>query len=135
MTGPPPSLTPLLRALDGMAEIQRAISATLTRTDQARKAELVALRRQFGVQLATVAAAIAADARLRADPALAAEFRNRFSRMRARIAEHQARFPAVMLDDVDDQYRTSAAAVVEGNRAFIEWARDVLRQQEQRGRT
>lgn len=121
---------PRLRALiDEMVDIQRRMGevAYAAREDAGRKSDLVAIRRRFAQQVVAVGDAIDGDPLLAADPMLAAEFRRRLAEMRSGIAIHQAKWPAVLLDNEDEEFRTSADAIIRTNRAFAAWATSVLR--------
>lgn len=121
---------PTLRELiEQLREVQRAMgrAANAARGDSTRKRELVAARRRYGDHLLIVAKAIDADPRLRADPELAREFRERFSAMRSKLAFHQAKWSAVLIDTSDEDFEISAAGVRESNDAFAAWALGVLK--------
>jgi len=120
---------PTLRQLiEELVKVQRAmgVAADAARNDPGRKAELVAARRRFGDLVPAISKAIDEEPRLRADPDLAHAFRERFSAMRSKVAIHQAKWPAVLIDTANDEFIASATAVRENNRAFATWALGVL---------
>jgi len=121
---------PALRTLiEELVDVQRAIgvAADAACRNPARKGDLVAARRRLANHLLIVAQAIDEAPQLRTDPALARVFRERFSAMRSKVASHQAKWPAVLIDTVNDEFHASATAVRESNRAFATWALDVLK--------
>ena len=119
----------LRRLIDEMVEVQRALgeAALEARKDPARRQTVIAMRRRFAEAIVRVSGAADEDERLGADPALAQEFRQRFSDMRSRIAVFQAKWPASLLDSRDPAFEASANALRASNRAFTDWAQQVLR--------
>jgi hypothetical protein len=121
---------PTLREMiQELVDTQRAMGAAAdaARRDGSRKADLVAARRRFGDHVLVITKAIDQDPRMRSDADLAREFRERFSAMRSKVAIHQAKWPAVLLDTANDEFIASAAAVRESNRTFAAWALGVLK--------
>jgi len=120
---------PTLRELiEELVNVQRAMGAAAdaARNDPGRKADLVAARRRFGDLVPVITKAIDNEPRLRANPDLARDFRERFSAMRSKVAIHQAKWPAVLIDTASDDFIASATAVRENNRNFAAWALGVL---------
>ncbi|WP_214622746.1 hypothetical protein [Sphingobium nicotianae] len=101
-------------------------TAYAARKDASQKPALIAMRRAFAKQVIAVAEAAGNDPGLRANPTLEAEFRQRLAQMRSGIALHQAKWPAVLLDDGNDEFRTSADAIIKTNREFAAWALSIL---------
>jgi len=119
-----------LRALvEEMAQIQRGMgdAALAARQDPTKRPELVEKRRRFAQQVTLINAVMDEDPQLAADPELAQLFRQRFSAMRSKIAIHQAKWPAVLLDETDPEFIRSAQEIIDNNRAFAAWAQNVLR--------
>lgn len=119
-----------LRALvEEMAQIQRGMgdAALAARKDPTQRPALVEKRRRFAQQVTLINAAMDEDPQLAADPELAQTFRERFSAMRSKIAIHQAKWPAVLLDETDPEFIKSAQEIIDNNRAFAAWAQNVLR--------
>jgi len=119
----------LRQAVEEMAGIQQDMGETAVTalSDPSAKVRLLAMRRRYAAHIVAVSEAIDQDAGLRADPELAHEFRGRFSQMRTLVAFHQAKWPVVLLDEAGQEFRDSARAVIEGNRAFVTWALSVLK--------
>ena len=113
-----------LRALDELEKIQADLGRISERTDDARRRDLVQLRRAASAQIALIgqlAEPLFADA-----PADHAEFRRLFSSMRSAVALHQAEWPAVRLDTGDEQFQRSSQNVRTANRTFVVWLRGHL---------
>ncbi|WP_298672434.1 hypothetical protein [uncultured Sphingomonas sp.] len=115
----PAALAEMERIMDDLHDISR-------RRDEARKSDLVRLRRSLADQMGVIAGAAAQSARLLGDEALAREFRRRFSAVRSAVALHQATWPAVTIDEGGAPYRESAIAVRQTNEAFLGWMRATL---------
>lgn len=116
----------LLRELDLLEKVQGDLAAIATRTDAERKHDMIRLRKALADQIAMVGRVADEVIAAVGDAGFAREFRNRFSQMRSTTAFHQARWPAVRLDDYVEDYRESAKTVRETNRAFIAWARATI---------
>jgi hypothetical protein len=116
--------------IDNMIQVQRALgdAALEARRDPARRAAVIELRRRFADAVRDVSTAAERDPQLQADPALAAEFRRRFSEARSRIAVFQAKWPAVLLDsaDSDSDFDRTARELRAANRCFLDWAQATL---------
>jgi hypothetical protein len=84
------------------------------------------MRKRFARQVMLISQDIDGDDQLNDDPAMAAEFRRRFSDMRSKIALHQAKWPAVLLDNVDPEFVQSAETIIASNRLFEQWALGTL---------
>ena len=118
-----------LRAMiEELIDTQRAMAgaADAARRDASCKGDLVAARRRYSDHVLVIAKALDQDPTLCANPDLAREFRERFSAMRSKVAIHQAKWPAVLIDSATEEFIASATAVRESNRAFAAWALGVL---------
>lgn len=104
-----------------------AIADIGQRTDEARKGELVKLRREYAEQIGKLSGAIEADEGLAANTDLRSEFRKRFSEMRSALALHQANWPAISMDENPVAYRASAMNVSKLQGGFLEWSAEQLR--------
>ncbi|PCE40054.1 hypothetical protein [Rhizorhabdus dicambivorans] len=115
----------ILRALKTLEEFQGEFADIAARTDDARRRELVVLRRRHAEQMAAIADLC--------DPFFSAlgskqadAYRQKFSRMRSATALHQAEWPAVRLNEAAEGYRSSALRVRQTCLEFITWARATL---------
>ncbi len=113
-------------ALAELRRIMNDLHRVSRRADAERRHDLVRLRRQLSEQMPTISAAAEHCAPLIQHPELFREFRERFSAMRSAIALHQARWPAVSIDEGGEPYRQSAAAVRTRNADFLEWMDSLL---------
>ena len=113
----------LAAEIDAFAGIVDGLRGIADRSDPGRRSELVALRRQMAERIARMR-----DIGLQefTDPVLADDFRSRLSRVLNLMALHQAKWPAVLIDDDGDDYRRSAHQLAHANRAFIDWSRAAL---------
>jgi hypothetical protein len=109
--------------LDRLEEIQADLAKIATRTDEARKLDMVHLRRDLTSQIALVGKTIEPVLVGMGDPALLATFRAKFAHMRSEAAIHQAKWPAVRLGESAAEYALSVLNVREANRDFINWTR------------
>ena len=117
----------LLKELDALEAVQAELAGIATRTDDARKHELIKLRRKLAAQIGevgTVADTIFANV----DGALKQAYRDRFSEMRSAAARHQANWPAVRLGEDLEQFHASARGVRQANKEFIAWTRGAIEQ-------
>ena len=115
----------ILRELALLERVQARLATIATRTDDQRRHDLIALRRELSQQIARVGQ-VADPIFAAADVEIAREYRARFSRMRSAAAMHQANWPAVRLGESAEAYRKSALAVREANRDFVAWTRETL---------
>jgi hypothetical protein len=118
--------TELEKALDDLEHTQNALAATVGRNDEARRAEILTLRRQLSLDLIAVNQAIEKDAALASQPVILAEARKRFSDMRHIVALIQAEWPAVMVNQDPVGFATEAQKVEHSNRAFVSWLRSQI---------
>lgn len=98
-------------------------------TGDSRRA-LVDLRRELAIAMHTleqVGPPEVAASRLPTAEAVAEEFRQRFAQMRSRIAMHQTKWPAVLLDQALVEYRASAREMHKSIDEFLAWADALVR--------
>ena len=117
----------LLKELSALEAVQAELAGIATRTDDARKHDMIQLRRKLAAQIGqvgTVADTIFANA----DAAIKQAYRDHFSRMRSAAALHQANWPAIRLGEDIEQYHASAKGVRQANREFVAWTRDAIAQ-------
>jgi hypothetical protein len=122
------NLTQLGEEIDALEGLQAELAAIAKRTDEARKNDLVQLRRKLSAQISKVG--IIADPIFAGldESALRETYRSKFSKMRSAAATHQANWPAVMLGERPDEYQASAKLVREANRDFVAWMREAITQ-------
>jgi hypothetical protein len=117
----------LLKELDALEAVQAELAGIATRTDDARKHDLIKLRRKLAVQIGEVGAV--ADAIFaNADASIKQAYRDRFSEMRSAAARHQTNWPAVRLGEDIEQFHASARGVRQANKEFIAWTRGAIEQ-------
>lgn len=114
------------RELTRLETVQADLASIASRTDDARRRDLIDLRRQLSAQIAMVGQTADAFFAAHTDEETARTYRAKFSRMRSAAALHQASWPAARLGESAVEYRTSAIGVREANREFIAWARAAL---------
>ncbi len=107
--------------------IQESLMAIAKRTDEARKMDLVTLRRQLAMQIGAVSSEAEQGFLQHADENSAREFRTLMSAMRRAIALHQANFPAARINENSFGYHESVTAVQDVNSKFVEWVDANLR--------
>ena len=114
----------LLAKIELFAAVSNEIKASMHLDIDARRHELVRLRRVLSLSLGAVSAA--GEDALASDTDRLSAFRTRFSSLRSRIALHQAEWPAVPLGrGGDDGFYGSAALVQSETRDFLLWARSL----------
>jgi len=116
---------PLVRELSVLEAVQAELAGIADRTDDARRHDLIQLRRQLALQIAKVGQ-LAEPIFAATEAGTAHEYRSRFSRMRSAAALHQANWPAVRLGEDIEQYRASAVGVRQANKEFVAWVRGAL---------
>ncbi|MEO9131963.1 MAG: hypothetical protein ABI240_12215 [Sphingomonas sp.] len=117
----------LLKELNNLEAVQAELAGIATRTDDARKHDLIQLRRKLASQIGEVGKV--ADRTLAdVDVAFKQAYRDHFSRMRSAAALHQANWPAVRLGEDIDNYHISAKGVRQANREFVAWTRGAIDQ-------
>ena len=117
----------LLKELTNLEAVQAELAGIATRTDEARKHDLIQLRRKLALQIGEVGK-VGDTIFATADFAMKQAYRDHFSRMRSAAALHQASWPAVRLGEDIDHYHVSAKGVRQANREFVSWTRDALEQ-------
>ena len=117
----------LSKELDTLEAVQAALAGIADRTDDARRSELIKLRRELSAQIARVGEVAEPIFRI-AEPGLNQEYRTKFSQMRSAAALHQAAWPAIRLGENVTEYKASARTVREANKAFVAWVRGALAQ-------
>lgn len=117
----------LIAEVTKLRMIQQSLVAISERTDEARKMDLVALRRQLAMQIGAVSSAAEQGFLEHADESATREFRTLLSAMRRTIALHQANFPATRIDEKSSEYHQSVMAVHDANSKFFQWANAHLR--------
>lgn len=117
-----------LRELELLERLQSDAALIATRTDDARRHELIQIRRKLSEQIARVSETAEPIFGNAADAAVAQTYRDKFSRMRSAMAMLQTRWPAVRLGEAeaDGEYQRSAQQVNDANRDFISWTRIAL---------
>ncbi len=118
---------PLYRELSTLEAVQAELASIAERTDDARRHDLIRLRRALSLQIAEVGK-VAERIFAAAEADMALEYRSKFSRMRSAAALHQADWPAVRLGEEVEHYRASALGVRQANKEFVAWVRDALDQ-------
>jgi hypothetical protein len=116
----------LLHALDVLEALYADVAAITARSDVERKRELVAKRRELSEHLGKLAKLAEGAFAARGDAELMLDYRSRLSKVRARMAMHQADWPAVLLGERPDAFRASARQMREANREFIQWMREAV---------
>jgi hypothetical protein len=104
--------------------IAQAVHAA--RNDASKRAEVMQQRRRYAATVRKISDAIDSEIQFEADPALAQEFRERFSRMHGKVAIFQAKWPASLMDG-NPEFEDAARELRQSNQEFISWARSVLR--------
>ncbi|MEO9133159.1 MAG: hypothetical protein ABI240_18380 [Sphingomonas sp.] len=117
----------LRKELNSLEAVQAELAGIATRTDDARKHDLIQLRRKLASQIGEVGK-VADTALANVDVAFKQAYRDHFSRMRSAAALHQANWPAVRLGEDIDNYHISAKGVRQANREFVAWTRGAIDQ-------
>jgi hypothetical protein len=112
--------TQLIEMRSIRSELGRIAQSARINSDQ--KKAVLDLRRRFADSMTKILIAAEGEPALRADPALAAEFRSRFADISAKIAIFQGKWPAVLLSTDDLGFAQSSAEMRAANIAFYEWA-------------
>jgi hypothetical protein len=125
----------LEKALRAYEDHHQLMMETVRRTDGDWKRDFIGHRRglqQLLIELGNVSEAV--DQALQ-DPALFAQYREAFTRMRHKVALHQADWPVVQIDHGNPDYLASHESVRAANSDFIATAQKVLRVLRRVGRT
>ena len=117
----------LLKELNALEAVQAELAGIANRTDDARKHDLIKLRRKLAAQIGEVGA-VADKIFANADSTIKQAYRDRFSEMRSAAARHQANWPAVRLGEDIEQFHASARGVRQANKEFIAWTRGAIEQ-------
>jgi len=117
----------LLKELTALEAVQAELAGIATRTDDARKHDMIQLRRKLAAQISEVGK-VGDTIFANVDVAIKQAYRDHFSRMRSAAALHQASWPAVRLGEDINQYHLSAKGVRQANKEFVAWTRDALEQ-------
>jgi len=115
----------LTKELNALEAVQAELASIAARTDDARKHDLIKLRRKLAVQIGEVGA-VADTIFANVDATMKQAYRDRFSEMRSAAARHQANWPAVRLGEDIDQFHVSARGVRQANREFVAWTRGAI---------
>ncbi|HWI85640.1 MAG TPA: hypothetical protein VNT42_04860 [Sphingomonas sp.] len=115
----------LSRELSKLEAVQAELARIAERTDDARRHDLIVLRRALSLQIIEIGK-VAEPIFAAAEPDMALEYRSKFSRMRSAAALHQADWPAVRLGEAVEQYMVSALGVRRANKEFVAWVRGAL---------
>ncbi len=113
----------LLSEMDAIEATAKRLATVAERTDDQRKQDLAAARRELAIRMMTVMAIGEDYPPIRQNAAVYAELRQRLSGLRAVIADHQARWSAVAIDSDDKAYSASSAGVQQAGRDFMRWVR------------
>jgi len=115
----------LTKELNALEALQAELASIAARTDDARKHDLIKLRRKLALQIGEVGA-VADTIFANVDATMKQAYRDRFSEMRSAAARHQANWPAVRLGEDIDQFHVSARGVRQANREFVAWTRGAI---------
>lgn len=122
-----PNPAVILACCDALEATVAALDRVANRTDHDRKRDLIMLRQQLSAQLAALHDGVMAGEGPLAEGPLIEEFRTRFSALRNSVAIHQASFPAVLLDETANEYRTSGLQSSALLRNMIVWIRHAVK--------
>jgi hypothetical protein len=116
----------LASALTELERIQSAMAGLSTSDLTEWRRELINLRRQLQLQITELGEVAERCDGLHRRSDLGHDFWENFAKMRTAVALHQARWPAVAIDQADPAYQQSIAGVRAANRAFVALAKDVI---------
>lgn len=117
---------PVVRALAELEQIHADLASITTRTDDGRLRDLIEYRRRLAERIANLGREAEPMFQSLSRPDLLQTYRQKFSKMRSAAAIHQANWPAVRLNEANDEYYHSIAAVHESNHDFVDWMRATL---------
>jgi hypothetical protein len=116
----------LASALTELERIQAAMAGLSSSDGDDWRRDLIALRRELQVKIAELSEVAERCDALRERSGPGHDFWDKLARMRATVALHQARWPAVAIDQANPDYQQSIAGVRAANRAFVALAKDLL---------
>ena len=111
----------LLDALARYAELEQAVVSAGRRSDPARKLDLVRARRKFAEELGLLGLLIVQDRFLAETPDLQQDMSRHFTAFRFALAQHQANWPAVRIDENPQGYAQSAWEAYGKSDRFWAW--------------
>jgi len=116
-------MTDIRVLLKDMRAVQRQIGEAVqeARLDPAKRMAVVALRRRANEAVLRVSAQVDVEPLFLENPGLSIEFRRRFSELRSKVAIFQAKWPAVLLSQQNEDFDKGSAELRACNRAFDEW--------------
>jgi hypothetical protein len=126
-------LSMLIQEIEALERVQADLAGIASRDDDARRADLVELRRKLSAQIGKVGTVAEPLLAKLGDPALLETYRLKYSAMRSAAAAHQAKWPAVLLGERPDEYRASAEVVRNANKEFVGWMRETIKLVRDRG--
>lgn len=113
----------LRKALHNYGDVVIDAANVGLRRDEERKLALVTARRQLSEQLGCLGPVIDQDHELARDAEKQRELSRLFAAMRYALAQHQADWPAVTIDDNPAAYLASSLGVKDKSDLFWEWCR------------
>ncbi len=116
----------LIAEMDAIEAVARRLAAVAERTDPHRKRDLAVARREMAMRIMTIMTMGEDYPPIRQNAPLYAELRQRLSRLRAAIADHQARWSAVSIDSDDAAFVASSDRVQRAGRDFMIWVRQTV---------
>ena len=116
----------LASALTELERIQGAMAGLSSSAGADWRRDLINLRRQLQAQITELGEVADRCDALRERTGPGQDFWDRFAKMRATVALHQARWPAVAIDQADPAYQQSIAAVRAANKTFVSLAKDII---------
>ncbi|MEI9852131.1 MAG: hypothetical protein WDN24_16235 [Sphingomonas sp.] len=114
-------------AFDALERTLHDIELVARRSDAERKRDLIVQRRLLAERMTAVQQLAHAPGSPFAREPEALEFHRQFSKMRSAVALHQATWSVVLIDDAPQEYLDSSRSASDAVRAFLLWARGVLR--------
>jgi hypothetical protein len=116
----------VLRSLDQLGQLHEKLASIAARKDDRRKSDLIGLRRELSLRIVEVGRVVEPVIINTGDPELLRDYRRNLSRVRSAAAMHQAKWPAVSLDNNPHDYAVSARSVRDENQHFVTWVRSAL---------
>lgn len=111
----------LASALAEAEQMYRAMRTLGEQADRDSKDELIRQRSLYGMQMLEILQAAKTDPRLLSDPALKAEFEQRFFAVRKMLGDHQAKWRLDTIAADREGYLTSAKALSRAQDDFYHW--------------